>query len=63
MKKDICEKSFKAQMKYANRINARYLLVIGEIELQTGIAKIKNMENGEEIQISLNLDSIIDAIK
>ena len=58
VEKDICEKSFKAQMKYANKINAKYLLVIGESELQTGNAKIKNMETGEEFEIRLELNSI-----
>ena len=41
--KDIFERSFKAQMKYADKINAKNLLVIGENELNEGKAKIKNM--------------------
>ena len=58
VEKDICEKSFKSQMKYANRINAKYLLVIGETELQSKKVKIKNMENGEEIEILLDIEEI-----
>lgn len=58
IEKDICSRSFKAQMKYANKIGAKYLLVIGEEELETNIAKIKDMQTGEEIQINLNLDEI-----
>lgn len=58
IEKDICERSFKAQMKYSNKIEAKYLLVIGETELQTDKAKIKNMITGEEINIELNIEEI-----
>ena len=58
IEKDICDRSFKAQMKYANKIQAKYLLVIGESEIQTNTAKIKNMENGEEKDISLDVNEI-----
>ncbi len=58
IEKDVCERSFKAQMKYANKIQAKYLLVIGENELKTNTAKIKNMKNGEEKDIILVADEI-----
>ena len=35
-------------MKYADKIRAKNLLVIGEEELRTGECKIKNMKSGEE---------------
>ncbi len=63
IEKDICERSFGSQMKYSNKINARYLLVIGENELQSGKAKIKEMKTGVESEISLNLEEIIKAIE
>ena len=60
---DIFERSFKAQMKYADRIKAKYLLVIGENELSSNKAKIKNMATGEEIEISLAIDDIMKLIQ
>ncbi len=63
VEKDICERSFNAQMKYANKINAKNLLVIGETEIQTDIAKIKNMKTGEEKEVKLNPNSILEKLK
>ena len=63
VEKDILERSFKAQMKYADKIKAKNLLVIGENELNQGVAKIKNMKTGEEKEVSLEIESILDIIK
>ncbi|HBM81953.1 MAG TPA: histidine--tRNA ligase [Clostridiaceae bacterium] len=48
------KRSIKAQMKYANKINAKYTAVIGDNEIKSGYTKIKNMKDGtfEEIKIS-----------
>lgn len=59
---DICSRSFNAQLKYANKINAENLLVIGENELNTNTAKIKNMASGNEYNVELNTDSIYEEI-
>jgi len=58
-KKFICEtdflnRSIKSQMKEADKIKSKYVIVIGENELSSGKAKIKKMESGEEFEISLN---------
>lgn len=58
IEKDICEKSFKSQMKYADKIGANNLIVIGENELNFNSAKIKNMQTGEEKEISLSYEEI-----
>lgn len=50
-------KSVKAQMKYANKIGARFSIVLGDDEINTGIAKLKDMETGE--QVDINLDNIV----
>ena len=63
VEKDIFERSFKSQMKYADKIKAKNLLVIGENELNESKAKIKNMQTGEEKEISLDLESIVNLIK
>ena len=62
VEKDIFERSFKAQLKYANKIGAKKMLVIGESELQTGKAKLKDMNTGEEKEIDLNVEEIIKII-
>ncbi len=50
---DIVGRSIKAQMKYANKIGAHFTIVLGEDEMQSGIAKLKNMETGEEQEIKV----------
>ena len=62
VEKDIFERSFKSQMKYADKINAKRLLVIGENELNTNRAKLKNMQTGEETEIELNAETILREI-
>lgn len=47
-------RSFKAQFKYANKLNVKYTVVIGENELQTGLYALKDMETGEQKQLAPN---------
>ena len=51
---DSCGRSLKAQMKYADKIGAKYTLVLGDDELQSGRGKLKNMETGELTEITLD---------
>ncbi len=51
---DLLERSFKGQLKYANKIGAKYMIVLGDDELDTNKANIKNMATGEETPIQLN---------
>jgi histidyl-tRNA synthetase len=44
---DLLARSVKAQMKYANKINARYTMIIGDDEIAHGEAAVKNMATGE----------------
>lgn len=50
---DLMDRGIKAQMKYANKIGARYTVVIGDNELASKKAKLKNMQSGIESDISL----------
>ncbi|MBC2581138.1 histidine--tRNA ligase [Clostridium sp. DJ247] len=60
---DHMNRSVKASMKYANKIGARFTVILGENELQSGIAKIKRMSDGEQFEVSLNnLDSIVELV-
>ena len=47
---DILGRGLKAQMKYANKIGAKYTVVIGDDDIESGILHIKNMETGENIE-------------
>lgn len=51
---DYLARSVKAQMREANRQQAQYVVVIGESELKTNLAKLKHMQTGEETVISLD---------
>ena len=50
---DICGRGLKAQMKYANKQNAKFSAVLGEDEIGSGIICLKNMETGTEQEIKL----------
>ena len=47
-------RSLKAVMKYANKIGAKFTVVLGDDELQTGNAKFKRMSDGEQFEVNLN---------
>ncbi len=51
---DLMNRSLKAQMKYANKTGAAFVLVLGDNELEAKKARLKNMESGEETEISLD---------
>jgi len=57
---DLMNRSIKAQMKYANKIGASFVIVLGDNELETGKAKLKNMETGSETEIALD-DSFVES--
>lgn len=50
---DTVGRSVKAQMKYADKIGAKYTMVLGDSELESGKAMLKNMESGEQTEIVL----------
>lgn len=50
---DLCARGLKAQMKYADRIGAKYTMVLGDNELEAGRAELKNMKTGEKVEISI----------
>lgn len=50
---DYMDRSAKAQMKYANKIGAKYTVMIGSNELEENKVRLKNMENGEQTELTL----------
>lgn len=51
---DIVGRSLKAQMKYANKIGAEYTLIIGDSEIDTGKAQMRNMKDGTQTEVLLD---------
>ncbi|SDK51989.1 histidine--tRNA ligase [Sediminibacillus albus] len=51
--KDYQGKKFKAQFKTADRIRAKYVVVLGEEELENNIAKVRDMATGNQVDVSL----------
>ncbi len=60
--KDHQGKSVKAQMKYANKIGAKYTIILGDDEITNRCITVKNMANSQTTDISLDADEIIKAI-
>ena len=50
---DMMGRGVKAQMKYADKSGARFVVVIGDNELESGTAVLKNMDTGEERSVAL----------
>ncbi len=60
---DLCGRSVKAQMKYADKLGAKYSVVLGDDEVAKGVANLKNMTDGETKEIKINPDEIVKEIK
>lgn len=58
---DLLARNFKGQFKFADRIGAKYVIVIGEDEIKTDTLTLKNMANSQ--QISVKACNIIKELK
>ena len=58
---DYQQKSLKAQMRYANKVKAEYVLVLGENELKERKVFLRNMNNASQKEIGL--DSLVEEVK
>ena len=54
-------RGLRASMKYADKLGAQYTMVLGDNEIETGEASIKNMQSGE--QETIKLDAIAEYLK
>ncbi len=59
--KDHMGKSLKAQMKYANKLGVHYTMVLGDDEINSGKAALKDMQTGETQEILI--DELLDVLK
>ncbi len=58
---DIVGRGLRAQMKYADKIDAKFSVVLGDDEIDKNKAKVKNMRSGEQTEISLSPDQFAEA--
>ena len=54
-------KSLKSQMRRADKLKARYVLILGEDELKRGKAVLRNMETKSQEEISI--DKLLEILK
>ena len=59
---DVCGRSLKAQMKYADKTGARNVLVLGDNELAAGSAELKDMRGGEKRAVAVSAEDIAKAL-
>ena len=58
---DVAGRSVKAQMKYADKLGAEYVVVIGDNEIAEGVVTLKNMKTGESESVALS--QLVNTIK
>lgn len=58
---DYADRSLKAQMKYADRLDAGHVLIVGESELQNGAAVLRNMATKDQQEIPL--EGLVENLK
>ncbi|MBR6513705.1 MAG: histidine--tRNA ligase [Clostridia bacterium] len=61
---DLVARSLKAQMKYADKINAKYTLIIGDNEIESGKAILKNMQESSQVEVDFtDMQALTQAMK
>ncbi|MEJ2158513.1 MAG: histidine--tRNA ligase [Desulfobacteraceae bacterium] len=58
---DYADRSLKAQMKRADRLNAGHVLIVGDAELQNGTAVLRNMATKEQQDVPLG--GLVDQLR
>ncbi len=51
---DLVGRSLKAQMKYANKLSADYTLILGDTEIESGRAFLRDMRSSTQEEVDLN---------
>jgi histidyl-tRNA synthetase len=59
--KDFLDRKMKAQLKAADRLKAKTVVIIGEDELARGVVVLKNMETGDQQEV--NFEQAVQAIQ
>ena len=50
---DLMGRNFSNQMKYANRIGARKVVIVGQKEMATGMVVVRDMKKGTETVVEV----------
>ena len=51
---DLVGRSLKSQMKYADKIHAAYTLILGDSEIDSGRANLRNMADGTQTEVDID---------
>ncbi len=62
---DYLDRSVRAQMRYADKYPAQFVIMIGENELKSEVMTVRNMKTGDqsEVEMGLLVDHLLDAKK
>lgn len=60
---DIVGRGLKAQMKYADKLSAKFSCVLGDNEVDEKKATLKNMQTGETKEVELSVQQLLNAVK
>lgn len=55
-------RGLRKQLSEANRLGARFLVVIGDDEVRASRGRLKTMETGEEVDVDLTAESLAEAV-
>jgi histidyl-tRNA synthetase len=55
---DLTGRGLGAQMKYADKLGARFSMVLGSNEIESGTAVLKNMQSGEKHQVGIDAEKV-----
>ena len=50
---DMLRRSIKSQLREANKIGARYAIIIGDKEFESKLVEVKNLKNGEQEKVAI----------
>ena len=59
--KDYQGRKIKAQFKAADRLNAKHVVILGEEELDNNVVKVREMDTGEEMEVSI--ENLVETMK
>jgi histidyl-tRNA synthetase len=56
--------SLKIQMKKANRLNARFVAIVGIMEAKKGVCQLKDMQKGTQVEVKISelLDTVLSMV-
>ena len=61
VERELEDGTMKSQMRKANKLGSRFVLIIGENEIKSGCYILKNMDGGDQVELSK--DSLAEEIR